>query len=246
MFAVVNQIIDFEAFVFRTANPRFAIIKIQVKEVNYDILLDAFGGKYMIKKLSLSIFMLTVALLASASAQTVASTEKQAAIKELVSLVNGDNKAEGIINIMTAQMQESEDANIKSVLNEQTNLTAAERKSIEDSLAADKKHSLKRFQDKLMQKLNCSELINEIALVVYDKYYTLEEIRDLNAFYKTPTGQKTLKMMTPIMSDTMQMLQERLLPKIPVIIKELEDEDRQEIEQKINARKPKPKTGADK
>lgn len=189
---------------------------------------------------------MTFALLASASAQTEASSEKQASIKELIYIINGDNKAEELVNIMTAQMQASQDATIKTILDERTDLTVNERKSIENSLINDKKNSLKRFQDRLMQKLNYNALINEVAYNVYDKYYTLEEIKDLNAFYKTPTGQKSLKVMTPIMSDTMQMIQERLLPKIPIIIKELQEEDRLEIEQKINARKPKPKKKASK
>lgn len=200
----------------------------------------------MIKKLALTIFMLTCALFASASAQSDSAAEKQAAIKELISLVNSDNKAEEIANVMIAQIQQSEDATIKDILAARADLTPTERKTIENSLLSDGNNSAKRFQDKLMRKLNYNELINEVVSVVYDKYYSLEDIRNLTVFYKTPTGQKALKMMTPIASDTMQMVQERLLPKIPTIIKEIQEEDKLEIVQKINARKPKPKNNAGK
>ncbi len=113
-------------------------------------------------------------------------------------------------------------------------------------IAGEKKYSFKRYQDKLMQKINFNEMVNEIASTLYDKYFTLEEIRDLNAFYKSPTGQKALKTMTPIAADTMQIMQEQLMPKLMIVFKEITDEDRAEIEQKINARNPKPKKNANK
>lgn len=194
----------------------------------------------MIKKLTLTTFMLTCILFASASAQTTTS-EKQAAIKELVFLINGDNKMEEMMNAMAPQLQASQDAAMKSMLDERTDLTVTERQSLEDSLINDKKYSVKRLLDKMMQRLNYNELINEIAYSIYDKYYTLEELKDLNAFFKTPTGQKSLKMMTPIMTDTMLAIQQRVMPKMMIVMKELMDEDRLEIEQKINTKKPKPK-----
>lgn len=198
----------------------------------------------MLKNFALTIFMLAFVLLAQASAQTAAMTEKQTAIKELVALINNDNKAEDLVNAMSAQMESAQDATIKAVLDERSDLTAADRKEIEAMLLSDRKNSVKRFQDKLMQKLEFQKMIDEISQIVYDKHYTLEEIRDLTAFYKTPTGQKSLKMITPVMTDSMQLVQERLLPKLPIVIREIQDEDRREIEQKINARKPKPKKNA--
>lgn len=198
----------------------------------------------MLKKLALTIFLLTCALSAAASAQTAAVSEKQAAIKELVFLINGDNKMEEIMNQMVPQIQAQQDAALKSTLDERTDLTANERKSLEDSFADDRKFSVKRLMDKMLQKLDYNELISEIAYSVYDKYYTLEELRDLTAFYKSPTGQKTLKMMAPIMVDMMQAMQERVAPKMMNVIKEIIEEDKAEIAGKINARKPKQKKSA--
>lgn len=188
--------------------------------------------------------MLTCALLAPASAQTAASSEKQAAIKELVFLVNGDNKAVEIMNVMVAQYQASQDATLKSILDERTDLTDDERKICEDIIVAERKATFKRFEDKLMQKIDLGKMINDIASALYDKYFTLEEIKDLNAFYKSPTGQKTLKTMTSVAGDTVQMVQDELMPKMMLVLKEVADEDRAQIEQKINARKPRPKKKA--
>lgn len=195
----------------------------------------------MIKKLTLTIFMLAFVMFASASAQTQTSTEKQAAIKELVFLINGDNKMEDLMNVMTAQMQSAQDEMFKSMLDARSDLTDADKKELEAALVGDKKNSYERFQSKLNAKLNYNEMMNELASASFDKFYTLEEIKELTAFYKSPVGQKSIKMMPSIMAETMQAVQEKLMPKMMIVIKEIEDENKAELEQKINARKPRPK-----
>ncbi len=200
----------------------------------------------MLKKLTLTIFMLTCALLAPVSAQTAVSSEKQAAIKELVFLINGDNKMEEVMNAMIPQLQAQQDAALKSSHDNQTDLTAAEKQALADTFASQRKYSVKRLMDKMMQKLNYNELINEISSTLLDKYYTLEEVKDLTAFYKTPTGLKSLKMMAPMMTDTMLAMQEKVMPKMMIVMKEIMEEDKAEIEQKINAKKPGRKKNASK
>lgn len=200
----------------------------------------------MLKKLTLTFFMLTCALLAPVSAQTATSSEKQAAIKELVFLINGDNKMEEMMNAVVPQMQAQQEELMKSSLDLHADLTAAEKQALADSFASERRYSVKRLMDRMMQKLNYNELMNEISYNLLDKYYTLEEVKDLTAFYKTPTGRKSLKMMAPMMTDTMLAMQEKVMPKMMIVIKEIMDEDKTEIEQRINAKKPGRKKNASK
>ena len=200
----------------------------------------------MLKKITLTIFMIAFALIAQATAQTGIVPEKQAAVKELVTLINADNQAETMVGLLTAQMDSMREPMIDAVLKERTDLSAAERQTVRELLLADQNNAEKRFQEKLMQKINFTEMINEISMIVYDKYYTLDEIKELTAFYKTPTGQKTLKNMTPLMTDTLKLTQERVISKIPVVLKELEDEEKQEIERQVNSKKPRPKKSVSK
>jgi hypothetical protein len=193
----------------------------------------------MFKKISFTLFLLVFALVGQTLAQETVSAEKQAAIKELMMLVNADNKAEDFVNIMSLQMEASRRATVTAMLDERPDLSAAERKALEDALINDSADKAKRFQERLMQKLDFNRMMDEIGTSVYDKYYTLEEVRDLVIFYKSPTGQKSLKLMTTIMTESMRQVNERLIPKIPGIIKELQDEDRKEIEQQINKKKPR-------
>ena len=194
----------------------------------------------MLKRITLLMLALLFAVSAQASARNDISPEKRSAIRELMALINAEKKAEEVVRMMTVQLEATRDEIIKSILDERDDLTGKERASLEEMFSSERKDATKQFQDKLMRKINFAQLVTEMSAAVYDKYYTLEELRDLINFYKTPTGQKSLRLMTPIFAETMKQMQERLLPKIPVVIRELQEEDKAEIERRINARKPKP------
>jgi hypothetical protein len=63
------------------------------------------------------------------------------------------------------------------------------------------------FWTKFQQKMNAHELI-DLIIPVYDKYYTLEDLKTVNAFYETPVGQKVLSTLPQIMQETMKIGQE--------------------------------------
>lgn len=201
----------------------------------------------MLKKITLTFFFVSFVFLAQqAQAQSVVSSEKQAVIQELIALVNADNNASQLVEIMDQQMTGTRVAIVESILRDRSDLSEAEKKSLREAISARTEEYGKRFREKLLAKLNYDEMIREISAAVYDKFFTLEEMKDLLAFYKTPTGQKMLKSMTPLMAESMKLTQERLVPKIPIILEELQTEEKAEIEREVNARKPRPKKGAGK
>jgi hypothetical protein len=150
------------------------------------------------------------------------------------------------MSAMVPHMQAQQDEALKSSLSTRNDLTTAEKQALAESYANDRRYSVKRMMDKMMQKLNYNEIMTEISSALLDKYYTLEEVKDLTAFYRTPTGQKSLKVMTPMMTDTMMATQERIMPKMMLVITEMMDEDKAEIVQRINAKKPKAKRSSSK
>jgi hypothetical protein len=59
------------------------------------------------------------------------------------------------------------------------------------------------FWQQFAAKANIRELIDEI-IPIYDKYYTLEDLRAVNAFYSTPAGQKIIATLPQVMQESMQ------------------------------------------
>ena len=201
----------------------------------------------MIKKLTLTLFLMTCSFFVQASAQTVvsaASDEKQAAIKELLAVMNAQIKPSDLMAMMSAQIDKTAELTVKSMLAGDVNLTPADKKMLEDILLNGENSPIKSLQKKLFEKIDFDALIEEMTISIYDKHFTLEEIKDVTAFYKSTTGQKLLKTTPAIFADTMQTMAEKIYPKIMEVIKESEEGMKREIEVKIKEQKSKSKNKA--
>ena len=125
---------------------------------------------------------------ASQGANTAApapSAEALATAKELIALMSGD-----MMNDLTSKMAAQVWPNIEQSLRTQfpklDAATIAElRAELEKQMAA-----------------NVAESMAD-APAVYARYLTVAEMRDILAFYRTPTGAKTLKLMPQITSEVM-------------------------------------------
>jgi hypothetical protein len=63
------------------------------------------------------------------------------------------------------------------------------------------------FWDSFVKEVRSDELI-DLVVPIYDKYYTLEEIRDLTRFYQSPVGQKTIKVLPKLSAEAIDAGQE--------------------------------------
>lgn len=196
----------------------------------------------MLKKITLSVFLLTCALFASVSAQTVADTEKQASIKELVALMNPGMKMSDIMNMIDAQANQIAREVLEQTLAENKDFTEEDKKLFRDSFNKDQINLQKRWQDKFLSKIDFDALIYEIAGSFYDKNFTLADIKELIVFYKSPTGQKLVKATPLMLEESMRVMSEKLIPKMTEVSKEIEAEMKREVEQKLSERKTKKKT----
>lgn len=195
----------------------------------------------MIKKITLTVFMTLGVLFASASAQTAIAPEKQAAIKELIAVMKSEFKTSDLIASASEQAAKTAVLTVKMMLDDDKNLTPTDKKMLEDLFLNDQNNMLRRFQTNLLKKLDFDALIEEMTMASYDKYFTLEEIKDVTAFYKSPTGQKMLKTTPAIFADLMQTMTEKVYPKMLEVITESEEEMKREVEVKIKEQKSKPK-----
>lgn len=63
------------------------------------------------------------------------------------------------------------------------------------------------FWDKFQKRLDARDLIEKI-IPLYDKYYTLEDLKAVNAFYESPAGEKVLSTLPQITQESMKVGQE--------------------------------------
>jgi hypothetical protein len=63
------------------------------------------------------------------------------------------------------------------------------------------------FWIKFQQKINNRELIEKI-IPLYDKFYTTDDLKAINAFYETPVGAKVLSTLPQLTQESMKIGQE--------------------------------------
>jgi hypothetical protein len=67
---------------------------------------------------------------------------------------------------------------------------------------------------------------------VVDKYYTEDDLKNLIAFYKSPTGRKVLEVMPQMMGDIMVRTNEIIKPRFDEISRQILDEEKKKRLQK--------------
>ena len=76
-----------------------------------------------------------------------------------------------------------------------------------DSLRPNAPELPDEFFTKFAGKIDFKEL-SDLFAPLYDKYYTVEDLKAVNAFYSSPAGQKILATMPQLMTEAMQIGQQ--------------------------------------
>jgi uncharacterized protein len=190
----------------------------------------------------LTLLFAAVFLLAAAEARAQQTTppEKAALIKELIELTGAGSNAVAVMNSVIAQVQSDSRKQFEAALEKMHSLTPEEREVLAEKEAEDAKRINDRVMQLFRERIDFKKITEEVSYEIVDKYYTADELKDLIAFYKTPTGQKSIKLTPQIFADTMQKTDEKLLPQLMPIINQVLEEEKQRIE-KLTPPPPKPK-----
>jgi uncharacterized protein len=149
----------------------------------------------------------------STFAQTETQTEKQVLVTKFRKLTGADNVNLGF----NVSFEDIKNDLIGSVDNDKE-LTDAQKLELRKS-AID---AYDRLDKQLKGFLNDSPKITPISeaavFQVYDQAFTESELKELVAFYSTPTGQKALKFLPNLSADVSKSFQTMLFPKIQEFI----------------------------
>jgi len=173
-------------------------------------------------KIKLCLIAITFILLwgnASRAQQTI-SPEKKALIKEFLEVTGGREGTDQIINVMLSSIEKEITKTMALLLEQDPNLTPAQKKEMQKDLEESAARWNQRYRELFTQKINLGQLIDDLSYPLYDKHFTENELRDLIAFYKTPTGQKIISVMPALMMDSMSKMSETLLPIVQKFVKE--------------------------
>lgn len=128
------------------------------------------------------------------------SQTKQESIKELFRLMQQDSLVDRMFTSMTPAMFNQMNRQIK-----------------DSASIAHTKEAMKSTWE-IVREIS-KRMINEDMVVSYDKYFSQNEINDLITFYKSPSGQKFIKVSPDIQKEMAMVMMQKYMPEMIKAIK---------------------------
>jgi uncharacterized protein len=193
----------------------------------------------MLVKRTLVVIVL-LALPVCAQAQQQISPAKRELIKSLIETMHAKENTKTLIDAIGQQLEAQHRQIVEQMIHEQPNLTERQRQSLRDVLLKDDRQQ-QRYVDLLYQRIDLGQLVENIYYELYDQYYSEAELKDLIAFYQSPTGQKTINVMPKLFVDSMTKARAAVTPALNQTIAEMNAEAAQDVQSKAPAASPEKK-----
>lgn len=159
-------------------------------------------------------------------ASTTVTPEKRALIMDLLTITDADKKVDQIVKAMMDAHARQYPLIAAQVINSDPSISDAQKKQLTDKMQENSQRSAERMKELFLEKINMGDVMNQVALTVYDKNFTDGELKDIIGFYKTKTGKKSLQVMPQVMQESMEMTSQIIAPKMQGIIEQLLKEER--------------------
>lgn len=159
------------------------------------------------------------------------SPAKLALLKELCELLAPGKNAEESLNVTFAQQERQMTAIFNAMAGSRgpAGASAEEAQRAKEALISRQMKILKRTQQLFREKIDLNSLCNTIYISIYNKHFDEKQLKDLIAFYKSPTGSHFREVQTAIVDEAMAMTSRDIQSKIIAISKQVEAELRPEV-----------------
>ena len=158
-----------------------------------------------------------------ASTEKNVSAEKQALIKEYFEVTGGRQSVEDVLDAIYANLDDTTSKMMLATIEQDADLTAAQKADLQKKLPEAIVRLGKKFRDELNKELDFAKLVVTVHSSLLDKYFTESELKDLIAFYKSPTGRKMISVGPKLITDTSAQLNALLLPAMEKVFQRTTD-----------------------
>ena len=172
-----------------------------------------------------------------ARAQDSVTPESNALIKELIEVTGGRQQFNDIMSMMMKLQREQSKEMMDGLFKDETGLASADKAMLSKMVDESMERITVRSQEFFTKKFDFDKMVDNVFVPVYTKHFTNDELRDLIAFYRTPTGQKSTREMPQMMFEATSSLTKQLMPEFMDFIKQVVDEETVTIKQKLSKKK---------
>jgi hypothetical protein len=150
--------------------------------------------------------------------------EKKTLIKELLGRMRASENSGAIANQLMDQLQPAVAGELSNNMREWIQgqkWPAAEQKRLQALVDETIQRILTRIRAEVPKRVNFAELIEKVAIEVYNKHFTDAEVIELIAFYKTSAAQKFTRDLPQIIAEAMPRFEKPLDTEPAQLINEL-------------------------
>lgn len=175
--------------------------------------------------LLLSLFFCCMAVsVSTAGAQTTISPEKRRLIAELAPVAETRKQIEELVDMMLVSMESQYPDTVDRMLSQSKDMSDSQKAEMKASMLKSNAIS-KRFRERLPKVINFDKYVEEGIYPIYAKFFTEQELREMVAFYNSPTGRKTVTIMPQLYAESIKAAQEHLLPAVEKLMDEILKEE---------------------
>lgn len=179
--------------------------------------------------------------------QTI-TPNKRALIAELIEATESKRSALAVFDSMIEQQENQiPDVIWHGLMNTEgfQQLSSDEKVKLKEKTLEDSRRVSKRVKELFSEKIDFAQIVEDLFYEIYDKHFTEGELRDLLAFYRSPTGKKTVQLAPKMFAESMSGTVTRISPMMSEITTQLVNEEteklRREFEVNIGRQPVKPK-----
>ena len=130
-------------------------------------------------------------------------------IEEIFTLTKPENTARQMIDGMLERVQKQMER---------------EQEESPQSTYEENKKDFDRYRQLINEKLDYKEWVHSIYVPLYAKYFNEQQLAELVAFYKTPTGQRMISVMPEIEREAMRANTDEITKKVGDVLKQVQEE----------------------
>jgi uncharacterized protein len=151
------------------------------------------------------------------------SPEKRALIKEFLEAIDIKKTSRAVFDATFNQMMQRMPETMWEAISASKDvqqMSGVEQQRLRDALKERTVLIAQKMKERLTQRLDFDQMMEDISTQIYAKYFNETELKDIIAFYKSQTGKRTLEVMPNLFAESMSASYERMSP----ILKDLETE----------------------
>lgn len=147
------------------------------------------------------------------------SPEKFAAFQKMIKAVGAEAQYKEVISLVMNQVKNSMTISIAQKIARNDKLTEDQKTQARLAFQKQMGEALTTLQKRLQEGIPFSDLVKNVYYPVYEKYFSISEIKEITAFYEGKTGKKFVSLSPKLMQESMTLMNSLYQTKIRNIVR---------------------------